>query len=86
MLSVSPTLNPSPPSSADDSKKFSDREYITLVSAEKFEFVISKKAASVSKYLLELIADNESCPFGSSDKINLVDISTDVLEIVCQFL
>ncbi|KAG2381274.1 hypothetical protein C9374_006263 [Naegleria lovaniensis] len=74
---VDPNTNISP------SSNFSDKEYITLISAEKFEFILSKKAAAQSKYLHQLITDDV---FQTSNRITLHDISTDVLELLCQFL
>ena len=64
------------------SATFSDKEFITLISAENFEFKISKKAASQSKYLLQYLTGD----YLTSNTIRLHDISTDVLEILCQFL
>lgn len=77
-----PSTNTSSPSSSSQTN-FSDKEYITLVSAEKFEFILSKKAAAQSKYLHQLITDDV---FQTSNRITLHDISTDVLELLCQFL
>lgn len=42
-------------SSRSSKYNFSDHEYITLISAEGFEFIISKRAASGSKMLREMM-------------------------------
>eukprot|EP01080_Neovahlkampfia_damariscottae_P011253 gene11253-4072_t len=63
----------------------SSEEYITLISAEDFEYIISKKAAMNSK-LLQGMVEDESGPFSCSEKIPLYDISSETLERVCQYL
>lgn len=73
-------------------------DYITLVSAEGFEFCIPKQAASYSKVIKDMISNDDgmqsiiqTClqldgPFGNVDKIPFEDISTPILEMVCQYL
>lgn len=86
-------------SSSETIRDFHEDKYLILVSAEGFEFYISQKAASHSKMLKELMSGSGMYfPFGPIDNfidqrslgeknsVQLPDISTDVLEMVCQYL
>ena len=81
--SISPQSSTTEKKDTSSTSGLSDKEFITLVSAEKFEFVLSKKAAGQSRYLFQLITDDI---FQTNDRITLDDISSDVLEILCQYL
>jgi len=65
---------------------YKDNEFITLVSYEGFEFIVSKRVASGSKMLKEMMQADESGPFGPIDRVPLPDISARVLEIICEYL
>ena len=58
-------------------------EPITLVSAEGFEFVVSRRAAECSKLIREMIA---SAPKASPmNRLDFEMISPQVMEMICQF-
>eukprot|EP01001_Neometanema_parovale_P001584 NODE_11858_length_533_cov_25.131707_g11570_i0.p1 GENE.NODE_11858_length_533_cov_25.131707_g11570_i0~~NODE_11858_length_533_cov_25.131707_g11570_i0.p1 ORF type:complete len:135 (-),score=36.83 NODE_11858_length_533_cov_25.131707_g11570_i0:129-473(-) len=71
---------------AEGSSESTEREYITLVSAEGCQFVIDKKAASISKMIAEMLEGCQGGPFGSVEQIPFPEIGAGVLDLVCQYL
>ncbi|KAL9649476.1 hypothetical protein ABK040_000715 [Willaertia magna] len=66
------------------------QDYMTLISAEGFEFIVPINAAKQSKYLSELLSshsdEEEEQEQKIFSKVKLSEISTDILEMVCQYL
>ncbi|KAI5065281.1 hypothetical protein GOP47_0019976 [Adiantum capillus-veneris] len=58
---------------------------ITLVSAEGFEFVIDRKAAVVSNTLKSMLSSSGGFKETEVGEVKLPEISTPVLEKVCEF-
>ncbi|KAL0491220.1 elongin-C [Acrasis kona] len=70
-------------STTTDGEEFSSEQFLTMCSADGFEFVISHKAASYSGYLRGLMSSrhpNETKP------TKFDDIDSQVLELICQYL
>eukprot|EP00667_Euglena_gracilis_P023489 EG_transcript_26536 len=71
---------------ASSSSEVSEREYITLVSADGCYFVLDKQAAFVSKLIREMVEGCQKGPFGTVETIPFGDIGANVLDLVCQYL
>ena len=68
-----------------DDKESAPTDYVTLVSAEGYEFVLEKKAAELSKMLKEMMSGSETVGI-SICRFPFDDISAPVLDLVCQYL
>jgi transcription elongation factor B subunit 1 len=76
---------PFPKEKMSESSISHHKEYITLVSAEGYEFVISKQAAVIAKTIKAMV---EACGAGTFDenKHKFEQIGAVVLEMVCRYL
>ncbi|KAI3406345.1 ELC1 [Candida oxycetoniae] len=59
----------------------SDTEYVTLVSSDKFKFIIPKEVASISSVL----RNSQGFEEGKTGKIDL-DMDGDILECITEYL
>ncbi|KAL2898867.1 Elongin-C [Bienertia sinuspersici] len=60
-------------------------ETVKLISSEGFEFVIDKKAAMVSQLLRNMLSSPGSFTETADGVVNFPDISTTILEKICQY-
>ncbi|KAJ9463653.1 Transcription elongation factor B polypeptide 1 [Diplonema papillatum] len=60
-------------------------DYVTLVSAEEYEFILDRRAAEMSKMLKELIRGSETVGI-TIRRFPFDDISAPVLDYLCQYL
>eukprot|EP00850_Spirogloea_muscicola_P003910 SM000016S01898 [mRNA] locus=s16:391126:391877:- [translate_table: standard] len=60
-------------------------EWVKLISAEGFEFVVSRRAAMVSNTLHNMLSSSGGFQETSSGEVRFPDISTPVLEKVCEY-
>ncbi|KAG0585395.1 hypothetical protein M758_2G007700 [Ceratodon purpureus] len=58
---------------------------VKLVSAEGFEFVIDRKAAIISNTLRNMLSSSGSFSETELGEVNFPEISTPILEKVCQY-
>ncbi|XP_021737507.1 elongin-C-like isoform X7 [Chenopodium quinoa] len=60
-------------------------ETVKLISSEGFEFVIDRKAAMVSQFLRNLLTSPGNFAETENGIVRFPDISTTILEKICQY-
>ncbi|CAI9106864.1 OLC1v1006101C2 [Oldenlandia corymbosa var. corymbosa] len=65
--------------------KIKKEEMVKLISAEGFEFVISKKAAMVSQTIRNMLTSPGSFAETEHGEVTFPEISTTILEKICQY-
>nr|XP_024389576.1 uncharacterized protein LOC112288977 isoform X2 [Physcomitrium patens] len=71
--------------SLDGEKMLSKSQTIKLVSAEGFEFIIDRKAAVVSNTLRNMLSSSGNFTETELGEVKFPEISTPILEKVCQY-